>query len=959
MGYVIAEAQLRNEVDFSGYSAPVLDTSRDDVLLEWDGFLWFNRFGVAHVYRSSRPCEVSTHTAVGAAVLGGLTAAGGEIKGKAGEFAFAQLAGVSPNELWAIPHDFAGEVGAAVGDIAGSESLAAVGEQLSANAKDLVPVIDGVLKLGMMTHSAIKNAGARREFMQSFDGASLEEITSQDNVYFIPWAEISSMSLTGPVLNKTHTISHADGHLRFKKAGRGGEFAKQAKRWGIRLDDDAWVASQSSEGTGNHNERVVERTRVPIPDVPQPTNDSLFFLLPIALGVAFMGLAHASIMPPTPVEAPTAPGQHGLQPTTTTRTLPGQCTSPVDCRAGERCVQGTCKGDATQSTTVSTTTVATPLDAVCGEGNVRGQSCGNCPTWAESNSSDASSELRLVNSREARPGERPVRLIEVEDHGCVHHTWGGKALVIVEPLESTFRLIGSVLGGTADDCESKDDWLVCVTRDFHHGVAGGVLRELRLDGNRFVATPLFAWADDRGGVCTDGYPIFGSVLQHTDPSGSDLVLHVEDYWGRPPLDGEGDCADADSSWVQTERRRISLTHNGREFTAASLQLPLQPPGTRRIEPAPVDPNTFLAALPDEVADKLVSRRLAALRYRNDTAELKRRVERLAQERPAGASELYGQLAIDCEAVGDYPCAKDAYEKLLATDAVDDSTRFRAAWFFVSTPTGLRDSERARELLGDAGQHPGDAELAVITRAELLLRSGDKEGARTLLSHARLGRDAPRINAALVRASDFVAPFALEPTPKVPPRAFKGPREWPNTVPDGEFTPDELAIALHLHATDLGRSKKWEEAAGFYEAARSRGSSPEVRVEVELGYGKLLERKGFLAEAESHYWDILRRDIGAKFWKLRESDKDRVLNRLAWFHITADDPRFNDVERGMLLAERAAVLTQQNDPSVLDTLAEGYLKSDRRADAIRLLERCVELDPTRDYYARRLKKAHER
>jgi tetratricopeptide (TPR) repeat protein len=75
----------------------------------------------------------------------------------------------------------------------------------------------------------------------------------------------------------------------------------------------------------------------------------------------------------------------------------------------------------------------------------------------------------------------------------------------------------------------------------------------------------------------------------------------------------------------------------------------------------------------------------------------------------------------------------------------------------------------------------------------------------------------------------------------------------------------------------------------------------------------LAASGRTSEAISHCRDSLR---------IRPDNAD-VLNNLAWFLVTNADPKIRREQEGLGFAERAARLTNSNNPAILDTLAAAY------------------------------------
>jgi len=71
----------------------------------------------------------------------------------------------------------------------------------------------------------------------------------------------------------------------------------------------------------------------------------------------------------------------------------------------------------------------------------------------------------------------------------------------------------------------------------------------------------------------------------------------------------------------------------------------------------------------------------------------------------------------------------------------------------------------------------------------------------------------------------------------------------------------------------------------------------------------------------------------------------VLNNLAWHRAAHPDPGVRHGEDAVRLAEKAARLTNRNDPSVLDTLAAAYAEAGRFPDAVATAESALALART--------------
>lgn len=173
---------------------------------------------------------------------------------------------------------------------------------------------------------------------------------------------------------------------------------------------------------------------------------------------------------------------------------------------------------------------------------------------------------------------------------------------------------------------------------------------------------------------------------------------------------------------------------------------------------------------------------------------------------------------------------------------------------------------------------------------------------------------------------------------------KVPLEWREKIPVGDFSKDERLFLAEIEALGLIKKDPARAEAIYLELIR-QVSDPDARATFELGLGKVLEARGEFEEARLYYQRML---LEAK----TPARRARIMNRLGWFLLTTEAQQ--DLVRGRELAEQATVLTEGNDPSVLDTLAEAAIREGRKADAAQLLKVCVTLDPERGYYQQRLK-----
>ena len=76
------------------------------------------------------------------------------------------------------------------------------------------------------------------------------------------------------------------------------------------------------------------------------------------------------------------------------------------------------------------------------------------------------------------------------------------------------------------------------------------------------------------------------------------------------------------------------------------------------------------------------------------------------------------------------------------------------------------------------------------------------------------------------------------------------------------------------------------------------------------------------------------------------------NNLAWLLATCPDPKFRDRVRALRLAREIAKSTNYEDANVLDTLAAALASNDEFEQAIKVIQRCLELAPASQHDALR-------
>ena len=168
-----------------------------------------------------------------------------------------------------------------------------------------------------------------------------------------------------------------------------------------------------------------------------------------------------------------------------------------------------------------------------------------------------------------------------------------------------------------------------------------------------------------------------------------------------------------------------------------------------------------------------------------------------------------------------------------------------------------------------------------------------------------------------------------------------------------------AIASYRRALALEPSLR--RALGAGGLARVHGQLAAVlasRGEREAALGQL-ERAILLAPEEVDFYasqaallgQLGRESEAAAVYReaLRRGDRSpEVLNNLAWLLAEARDPGLRSPQEAVRLAREAAELTQNADPSVLDTLAAAHAAAGQREAAIEAARRALALAEARDH-----------
>jgi tetratricopeptide (TPR) repeat protein len=128
---------------------------------------------------------------------------------------------------------------------------------------------------------------------------------------------------------------------------------------------------------------------------------------------------------------------------------------------------------------------------------------------------------------------------------------------------------------------------------------------------------------------------------------------------------------------------------------------------------------------------------------------------------------------------------------------------------------------------------------------------------------------------------------------------------------------------------LAKQGKADEALAHFQRALELGAEP---AEAHHNLGNVFNLQGRTAEAVAHYREAVK----------LQPDLLEVLNNLSWLLATSKEAQWRNGAEAMQLAARAVALTRTNDPGALDTLAAAYAEAGRFDDAIKILQRAIEL-----------------
>jgi tetratricopeptide (TPR) repeat protein len=139
----------------------------------------------------------------------------------------------------------------------------------------------------------------------------------------------------------------------------------------------------------------------------------------------------------------------------------------------------------------------------------------------------------------------------------------------------------------------------------------------------------------------------------------------------------------------------------------------------------------------------------------------------------------------------------------------------------------------------------------------------------------------------------------------------------------------FAVAAALAATTAVQLRHWRDSEALFRHALAVTENNHV---AHSYLGAALLDRGETASAVAHFREAL----------AIRSDLLTVTNNLAWVLATHPDAAHRDPRAAVELAERAAAQTGRRDPAVLDTLAAAYAAAGRFEEAVRTLDRALDL-----------------
>lgn len=87
----------------------------------------------------------------------------------------------------------------------------------------------------------------------------------------------------------------------------------------------------------------------------------------------------------------------------------------------------------------------------------------------------------------------------------------------------------------------------------------------------------------------------------------------------------------------------------------------------------------------------------------------------------------------------------------------------------------------------------------------------------------------------------------------------------------------------------------------------------------------------------------------------DSENAHLLNAAAWYYATTTDTSSRNPQKALVYAQKAASVTKERNPAVLDTLGESFYANGRYDEAVTAEKKALDLNPDNDFYSDQLKK----
>jgi arylsulfatase A-like enzyme/tetratricopeptide (TPR) repeat protein len=398
---------------------------------------------------------------------------------------------------------------------------------------------------------------------------------------------------------------------------------------------------------------------------------------------------------------------------------------------------------------------------------------------------------------------------------------------------------------------------------------------------------------------------------------------------------------AEGRYPEAREIAAGLVQEKTDFTAGYLQL-----GAIALETGALDEalGRFSKAVELEPENKAAHFHLAEALARLDRNEEAIEHFRKVIAIDPGFSDASGRLARILAGEGDTQSALETLRSAVASAPEDLDARVRLGVLLASTGS-LAEGERELRSALDFDPDHGEAHLqlgSVLAKLEKLdeavvhLRRAVETSTSPAEAHHRLGLVLREQGKRAEGLEHLEAAVALEP--------------------DAALAQNNLGLALK----DFGRL---EEARARYEKALEL--DPEL-AEAHNNLGSLLASQGRVQEALGHFRSALRTEPGygeahnnlglalrmtgdrnealAHFRAALEQNPDwpEPMSEVAWILATRPEAALREPEESLRLASRAAELTGNRDPVILDTLAASLAANGEFERAVLVAEQAVNL-----------------